>query len=732
MKYLKNSLPLLFLLCCVSAARLSFAQTKTVSLVKGMVIRQSVTIKNKTYHFEGADSLSVAPVIIEGDNITVNFNGAVIEGSADYENPDKFKGTGIIIKSGKNITINNLTIKGFKVGLMALGINALHIINSDFSYNYKQHLNSTRDREDLADWQSYHHNEHDEWLRYGAGIYLRNCNNADIHGNIITEGQCGLMVTSCNDARIYNNNFSFNSGLGIGMYRSSRNNVMYNKLDWNVRGYSDGVYYRGQDSAGILVFEQCNDNIFAYNSVTHSGDGFFLWAGQTSMDTGEGGCNDNLLFSNNFSYAPTNGIELTFSRNKIIHNIVHDCWHGIWGGFSYNTVITNNDFGGNMSTIAIEHGRDNIIAQNSFNGDKVGIELWSNPKMAKSYSYVQKKDTRSMNYDISNNAFSNVKNVFNINNTSQVNIANNKITGSVMQQKLDTTVKELVFNNVGDGIKPVIDSGYFPRVNGIAGGQNAMLPAGHPKGRKYIMMDQWGPYNFKYPMLWLTKTDSAGKMYFDLMGPNGKWKIVNIKGASGPSVSSGIFPAQLIVQKNNSALDDIDIEMEYKGEAIASPFGVKNKAGSPYFFHYRELDIPYKWQMKWFIFDEKNDPVKHPEQFKSLISGTPVKTTEGREIGNVFGKGFGKNIARKRVATVSTSEVDVPDGVYRIGISASEIVKLYVDDKLIIENWDPAKLKNDEDNHKDAFIKLNGRHTIRIEQAQYDDYGMLNLVVEKQ
>src|SRR5687768_18079716 len=32
---------------------------------------------------------------------------------------------------------------------------------------------------------------------------------------------------------------------------------------------------RGQDSAGILCFEQSSDNLFAENSATHGGDGFF-------------------------------------------------------------------------------------------------------------------------------------------------------------------------------------------------------------------------------------------------------------------------------------------------------------------------------------------------------------------------------------------------------------------------------------------------------------------------
>ena len=60
---------------------------------------------------------------------------------------------------------------------------------------------------------------------------------------------------------------------------------MYNKIIFNVRGYSHGVYNRGQDSAGILVYEQSSNNLFYKNTVTHGGDGFFLWAGQTTMDS---------------------------------------------------------------------------------------------------------------------------------------------------------------------------------------------------------------------------------------------------------------------------------------------------------------------------------------------------------------------------------------------------------------------------------------------------------------
>ncbi len=243
-------------------------------------------------------------------------------------------------------------------------------------------------------------------------------------------------------------------------------------------------------------------------------------------------------------------------------------------------------------------------------------------------------------------------------------------------------------------------------------------------------MTQWGPYSFNYPILWWEKTDSSGKMYFDIIGPSGKWKTINNKGVSGLSALSGVFPGQLVVQKDSAALAAIDIEMEYMGKEIISPFGIKYPAGHPYLFHYREFDIPFQWEMKWFVFDSTNDPIKHNVEFIKLLNNKPIKVTKGIDISNVFGKGFGKNIPKEKIATVSATDIDIPDGLYRIGISASEMARVYIDGKIIIENWDPSKTIYDEDYHQDTIIPLKGKHTIRIEQAQYGDYGMLNFAIQ--
>jgi hypothetical protein len=120
-----------------------------------------------------------------------------------------------------------------------------------------------------------------------------------------------------------------------------------------VRGYGHGVYWRGQDSAAILMFERCSDNLFALNSGTHSGDGVFLFAGQDTVagrawERGEkepGGSDRNTWYRNDLSYAVANGIEATFSRaNCAIENRLNGCHqHGVWGGYSRELVLIDNE-----------------------------------------------------------------------------------------------------------------------------------------------------------------------------------------------------------------------------------------------------------------------------------------------------------------------------------------------------------------------------------------------------
>ncbi len=604
----------MFLQCTPEGLR--YAAPSGHALEEGLHLNQSTSVKKGHYLLKGADSLDQPILTITGENITIDFNGAILQGNEHPHHPDQFTGLGILVKDGRNIHLKNLTVKGYKVALMVENVDSFQLTNANLSYNYRQHLRSTREKEDLADWMSYHHNDHDQWLRYGAAIYLKNADYVIVKNNFATGGQNALLMTNCNNGRVYNNNFSFNSGIGIGLYRSSHNQILHNRTDWCIRGFSFGIYNRGQDSAGILLYEQSSHNTIAYNSATHSGDGFFLWAGQTTMDTGQGGCNDNLVFGNDFSFASNNGVEITFSSNTIVGNRMEACDYGIWGGYSYNTTILGNHMLNNRFGIAIEHGNGNRIRYNIFEEDQTGVKLFERKTQPADWGFAQKRDVGSREYLLEHNLFNKVRTPLEITQTRKVICRQNQFYQFQRLLKTDQSGNHQFSQNrlyqndlLGDAypfrndnqilngkkyepllVDPTIN---FFRPKPFADAMETALPKGQLRGRKYILVNEWGPYDFRYPSIWLRTVDGqpagkSGNTYtFALFGPHGNWKITGGQGFQSFSRKTGAMPATLVAETNSKETDSLRIELEFVGEQVITPFGDTLKRGTVQLFSWK-------------------------------------------------------------------------------------------------------------------------------------------------
>jgi parallel beta-helix repeat protein len=703
------------------------AQDKT--LVKGQKITKSMKIKKAVYRMDAPANAGGASITIEGDNITIDFSNAELKGSNKVSQPDEFAGVGILIRNSKNVTIKNLKARGYKIALLAKNVKKLVLENCDLSYNYRQHLNSTQEKEDISDWMSYHQNEKDEWLRYGAAIYLRNCDSVAIKNCKVTGGQNALMMTECSDGMIYNNDFSFNSGIGIGMYRSSGNRLLYNRVIFNVRGYSHGVYNRGQDSAGMLVYEQSSNNLFYKNNVTHGGDGLFLWAGQTTMDSGKGGCNDNVIMKNDFSYAPTNGIEVTFSRNIIYDNRIFECDHGIWGGYSYESTISNNNFRNNRVAIAIEHGQDNRIAFNLFSKDKEAIKLWARKEQPADWGYAKAKDTRSRDYAIVANSFNNNPTVFNVSRTENLKVTSNTISGSELVYKTDSTVTGLD-TTINHELVEKLSKEPSISIPEIAKPNDPFKGSGFLAGRKNILVTKWGPYDFKSPIIWNTNpTDTTGVMKFDLLGPKGKWVIRNYKGIKNLSVMNGVFPASITAELTTGERTDIFIELEYKGAAITTPFGLPIAAGKPFKFYFKKFFQPIDWEVRWFSMDTTYyNPVTTGQLFSPNVRMAPVKTEKVNKLDYAWWGGIkvGDN-QYKQFITMAEASAFVPKGKYELSITWDDAVRIYIDEKLVVNEWNPAKYKFDESPNRKIIVNLDGNHRFRVEHLELGGFATLSL-----
>jgi parallel beta-helix repeat protein len=131
---------------------------------------------------------------------------------------------------------------------------------------------------------------------------------------------------------------------------------------------------------------------------------------------------------------------VTFSRNIISGNRIFECDHGIWGGYSYNTVIAGNQFRQNRIAIAIEHGQENEIHHNIFHENNEAIRLWANKQQPADWGYAKNRDTRSRDYAIINNNFNSNPIVMNIIRSEKLNVFDNIYDEYETLFKIDSTV----------------------------------------------------------------------------------------------------------------------------------------------------------------------------------------------------------------------------------------------------------------------------------------------------
>ncbi len=185
-------------------------QPQAVELHSGIIITHSVRIVPKIYRLSG-------PITVKGDDVTVDFQGATLQGIAREADPDLARDTAIVVAGGHNVRIVRARVRGYKVGILARGTRGLALIGNDLSYNWKPRLFSLVEHESLVDWLSFHHNDHDEWLRFGAAIYLADVTGGEVRENTVVQGMNALLVVRGSGLAIRDNNFSFNSGLGIGL-----------------------------------------------------------------------------------------------------------------------------------------------------------------------------------------------------------------------------------------------------------------------------------------------------------------------------------------------------------------------------------------------------------------------------------------------------------------------------------------------------------------------------------
>jgi parallel beta-helix repeat protein len=698
-----------FVIVMLSVPAVPAASQTMLPFSPGMVVTASVRIEPGTYRVAGPASLDSALIVIRGDDVSLDLTGVRLEGLAPDADPDLGTGVALRIDGGRDVTVRGGTIRGYRFGILARGARGLRLLENDVSYGWKPRLFSQVPHESLLDWLSFHNNEAREWMRFGAAIYLEDVRGGEIRGNRAVQGMNALLMTRTDSVSVRDNDFSYNSGLGVGMYRSSYNALVRNRMDFDVRGYSHGFYNRGQDSAGLLMYEQSSHNVVAYNSATHAGDGLFLWAGQHTMDTGEGGANDNLFFYNDFSFAPTNGIEVTFSRNRLVGNILDGNRYGVWGGYSWETEIRGNCFAGNDFGIAIEHGQDNRLEGNRFRGDKLAISLWANPVEPSDWGYPRYRDTRSRDVRIAGNVFSGHDETWRIENTTRLDIVGNRTVAATDETCDPRSLLGAAFDSVASEVAQGPPE--------IAYGPRSRLP------RSAIVVDEWGPWDGLSPKLWPVDTTRA-RVPLAVLGPDGSWRVTARHGVTSVSATTGRTGDTLVVTPAAGALDDWRVALAYTGAPTVSPRGVPTDAGVPVPFAFERFQPAGPWSVEVFTWaDSTGDPHLAPAAFQAMLQREPVLTLDQPRLDWQWYRSLVPGIPQERWAAVATADVTVPDGTHSLRIISDDGARVWVDGRVAMDQWTPH-------GSEVAYAPIApGRHAVRVEYYQLGGWSEIRVDV---
>lgn len=704
-------------------AALVVQASDTVTLRPGLVITRSAVVRPGSYALAPAGTDSVV-IRVRGDGIVLDFQGATLRGLPEGADPDRASGIGVLVEGGNGVTIRRARIHGYKIGVLARGARGFHLLDNDLSRNWRPRLWSGLGHESLLDWLYFHQNEHEEWLRYGAGAYLVDVDGGVVRGNRATNGMNALLLVRSHRLTISNNDFSYLSGLGIGLYRATHNTIMHNRLDYCVRGYVHGVYRRGQDSAALLLYEQSTDNVVAYNSMTHSGDGIFLWAGQSTMDTGAGGANDNLFFGNDVSFAVANGVEATFSRNRIIGNLSEGSEYGIWGGYSFETVIRGNRFVRNVTGVAIEHGQDNRIESNVFEGGRTAIRLWANPIEPSDWGYPKYRDTRSRDNVVARNSFLDNRIALRVNDTPTLQIDGNGFLRVDTVLVRNGTVADLdrgaaipAMPLPVRGWRPDLSDPEAPRP--LSGAITPWRPANQPRGRETILVDEWGPYDGSTPRLWPLTSDSAwsgGPLALEVVGPDGEWRVTYSEGVREISPRAGRTGDTIHVTPATGSTSLVHLELEHRVAGQSAPRNMR----------YERFAAPASWRIKVFPWDSISDPrSKAAETFRMVLTGAPVVEHREPLLDWMFYRSRWPGMPAERFAVVAEGKVDLPPGHYEIRTISDDGIRVWVDDRLVIDHWAPHESEVDRAGLPD------GKHRLRVEYYQVGGWVELRVEIGK-
>lgn len=232
-------------------------------------IGTSILVKdNMTYTFTNNIEGSL---VIQRDNIMIDGNGYNLTGTADFFT------YGLTLIGRNNVTIKNIAISLFDLGLNITGSSRITIVRNNISQNLHECIRFGMSSNDST---VAGNNIEDT----SVGIIVTNSNNNSIVGNCITGCWQGVTIDSSSYNTISGNNITGNS-VGIWFQLSSNNTISQNIIAGSFKGVEFMVFSDSDNLIGNVITNNSQNGIYlesatnvtiSQNEISDNENGVFL------------------------------------------------------------------------------------------------------------------------------------------------------------------------------------------------------------------------------------------------------------------------------------------------------------------------------------------------------------------------------------------------------------------------------------------------------------------------
>jgi hypothetical protein len=243
------------------------------------------------------------------------------------------------------------------------------------------------------------------------------------------------------------------------------------------------------------------------------------------------------------------------------------------------------------------------------------------------------------------------------------------------------------------------------------GTQDTRLPGDHPRGRKYIVVDEWGPYDFTDVRLFPKTVKGGDRATIQVLGPSGEFKVTNVNGDVAVAPLQGELPGTVTVAAGQDGFQKFDLAVNAGGRKLTAT-GTLMRAD---------------WTVRFFKWAPSADPREDQDAWDTLTQGPPLEKRRVRSIDFTWGgRAPGETVPRDRFGTVATTTIQLGAGTWLVRTVSDDGVRVWIDGRRVIDDWTWHPPRESV-----ATVHLaDGAHAIRIEHFEIDGHAQLEFHME--